>query len=291
MPLALRTRCAWTCGKRILECGRRTRIAGILNLTPDSFSDGGRYGDPESAIRHARRMLSEGADLLDLGGQSTRPGAEPVPAGEEIRRVLPTLRILRAETDLPISVDTCRAETAQAALDCGADIINDVSALADPEMARVVRDAGVGLVLMHMRGNQRTMQQDPRYPDVVADVEAHLQSRIRQALDAGIRPDCIAVDPGIGFGKTPEHNLALLRSFPRMKRGPHPWWIGVSRKSLLGALTGRPVEERLASGLGAMAFSILNGAHVIRTHDVKESCDAARVVDDLAMNGASHELD
>lgn len=276
-----RIRCLWRCRDRRLELGGRTWIAGVLNLTPDSFSDGGRFGDPDAALRQARRLLAEGADLVDLGGESTRPGAEPVPAAEERRRVLPVLRALRAETPALLSVDTRRAETAAAALECGADLVNDVSALGDPDMAEVVRRAGAGIVLMHMRGEPGTMQDRPEYGNVVADVEAFLRERIARARGAGIPEECIALDPGIGFGKTPAHNAALLRGFPSMALGGRPWWIGVSRKSLLGVLTGRPVGERLAAGLGALAFAALRGAHVLRVHDVKESCDAARVVDYL----------
>jgi dihydropteroate synthase len=276
------SRCVWRCRGRRLELGGRTWIAGVLNLTPDSFSDGGAHPGTEAALRHARRMLSEGADLLDLGAESSRPGAEPVSSGEEQRRLLPVLRALRSETAVPISIDTRHAETAAAALECGADILNDITALRDPGMAAVAARYGAGLVLMHMQGDPATMQQRPGYGNVVAEVEAFLQNRVRRALEAGVTEEAIALDPGIGFGKSPEHNTELLRSFSRMRLGSRPWWIGVSRKSWLGTLTGRPVGERLAAGLGALAYAALNGAHVLRVHDVKESCDAARVVDHLS---------
>lgn len=285
-----RSRCVWTCRNRRLELGGRTWIAGVLNLTPDSFSDGGKYAGTEAALRQARRLLGDGADLLDLGGESSRPGAEPVPPAEEQRRVLPVLRALRAETEAPISIDTRNAETAEAALECGADILNDITALRDPGMAAVAARHGAGLVLMHMRGDPATMQCGPRYDDVTAEVEAFLAGRIRRALDAGVAEEAIALDPGIGFGKTPEHNAELLRTFSRMRLPARPWWIGVSRKSWLGTITGRPVSERLAAGLGALAYAALNGAHVLRVHDVKESCDAARVVDDLNREPRSDDL-
>lgn len=285
-----RNHCVWTCRNRRLELGGRTWIAGVLNLTPDSFSDGGEHIGVEAALRQARRMLQEGADLLDLGGESSRPGAEPVPPAEEQRRVLPVLRALRGETDAPISIDTRNAETAAAALECGADIVNDITALRDPDMAAVAARFRAGLVLMHMRGDPATMQREPRYDDVAAEVEAFLAGRIRRAREAGVAEEAIALDPGIGFGKTPEHNAELLRAFPRMRLPARPWWIGVSRKSWLGTITGRPVRDRLAAGLGALAYAALNGAHVLRVHDVKESCDAARVVDDLNREPRADDL-
>lgn len=284
-----RSRCVWICRNRRLELGDRTWIAGVLNVTPDSFSDGGAYAGTEAALRQARRMLREGADLLDVGGESSRPGAEPVSPAEEQRRVLPVLRALRAETDAPISIDTRNAETAAAALECGADILNDITALRDPNMAAVAARYRAGLVLMHMRGDPATMQCGPRYDDVTAEVETFLAGRILRALEAGVAEEAIALDPGIGFGKAPEHNTELLRAFSRMRLPARPWWIGVSRKSWLGTLTGRPIPERLAAGLGALAYATLNGAHVLRVHDVKESCDAARVVDHL--NRESHADD
>lgn len=285
-----RSRCVWRFRRHCLELGGRTWIAGILNLTPDSFFDGGTHPDVESALQHARRLLSEGADLLDLGGESSRPGANSVPSDEEQRRILPVLRALRAETDAPISIDTRRAETAAAALECGADIINDITALRDPDMAGVVSRHRAGLVLMHMRGDPATMQQQPVYEDVLREVETFLCERIRIAREAGIEDEALAVDPGIGFGKTPEQNRALLRAFSGMRLGNRPWWIGVSRKSWLGTMTGRPVEDRLAAGLGALAYAALNGAHVLRVHDVKDSCDTARVVDHLLEEPKINEL-
>lgn len=285
-----RSRCVWICRNRRIELGDRTWIAGVLNVTPDSFSDGGEYAGTEAALRQARRLLREGADLLDVGGESSRPGAEPVPPDEEQRRILPVLRALRAETEALISVDTRNAETAAAALECGADILNDITALRDPDMAAVAARTRAGLVLMHMRGDPATMQCAPRYDDVTAEVEAFLAHRIRLALEAGVAEEAIALDPGIGFGKAPEHNTELLRSFSRMRLPARPWWIGVSRKSWLGTVTGRPVAERLAAGLGALAYAALNGAHVLRVHDVKESCDAARVVDHLHRESHADDL-
>ncbi len=271
----------WVCRDRKLPWGRRTLIMGVLNVTPDSFSDGGRYAAPDAAIARAWAMLEEGADIVDVGGESSRPGAEAVSAEEELARVAPVVRALARERRFVISVDTRKAAVARAALELGAHIVNDITALGDPEMTEVVRAAGAGVILMHMRGDPRTMQEDPRYGDVVAEVRAFLEARRDRAEAEGLAPEAIAADPGIGFGKTLEHNLALIAGLRAATPKGCPIVIGVSRKRMLGALTGRPVGERGAAGLAALTVAILRGAHIARVHDIKESCDAARVADRL----------
>lgn len=270
----------WQCRDRTLSLGSRTLVMGILNVTPDSFSDGGRYLDSKRAIEHGLEMARDGADLIDVGGESTRPGSEPVPAEEEQWRVVPVIEALSRETDRVLSVDTRKARVAEKALAAGAHLVNDVSALSsDPDMLRVVRDHGAGVVLMHKRGEPKTMQDEPRYENVVTEVRDYLGSRIEHLAASGIPEEAVAVDPGIGFGKTLEHNVALLVHLRELARLGRPVVIGVSRKSMIGRITGREVQDRLPGSLGAAAYAILRGAHVIRVHDVKESCDTARLMD------------
>jgi dihydropteroate synthase len=272
----------WHCRDRILRFGERPLVMGILNVTPDSFSDGGCFHDPGQAVRHGLEMVEQGADIIDVGGESTRPGAAAVAPEEEMRRVIPVVEALCGMADCAVSVDTTKPDVARAALRAGAHIVNDVSALADDGMAWVVRESGAGAVLMHMRGTPRTMQQDPRYEDVVQDIRAYLAGRVA-ALDAGgVRRECLALDPGIGFGKTVEHNLRLLASLDRLAELGLPVVVGLSRKSFLGTLTGRGVEARLAGSLAGVVFSVLHGAHVVRVHDVAESRDAVTVAAALA---------
>ncbi len=269
----------WRFRDRRLVLGRRLRLMGVLNVTPDSFSDGGEWLDPERAVAHGRTLLAEGASVIDVGGESTRPGAAPVAAAEEIRRVVPVIRALRrAAPDAALSVDTRKAAVAAAALEAGADIVNDVSALGDPGMAELVRATGAGLVLMHMRGEPATMQADPRYTDVRAEVRAFLAERLDRARAAGIAEDRIVLDPGIGFGKRTPHNLALLARPEAFRLRNRPLLVGLSRKRLLGALTGRGVGDRLAAGLGLLAWLALRGADLARVHDVAASVDIARVL-------------
>jgi len=268
----------WHCGERVLTFAERPLIMGVLNVTPDSFSDGGRYADPDAAVAHGLRLAEEGADIIDVGGESTRPGAAEVPEAEERRRVEPVVRAL-AQHGLLVSIDTRKAGVAQAALRAGAAIVNDVTALrGDPQMAAVARAAGAGVVLMHMRGTPATMQNDPRYENVVADVAAYLAERAQAAQQAGLAAERLALDPGIGFGKTVEHNLALLAALDRLGGGRYPLVVGLSRKSFLGRLTGRPVEERLAASLAGLVYAALRGAQVLRVHDVRESRDALKVL-------------
>jgi dihydropteroate synthase len=266
----------------VVPIGGRTRIMGVLNVTPDSFSDGGAYRSRNDAVARALQMVEEGADMIDVGGESTRPGAEAVTVEEEIARTIPLLEVLREKTDVALSIDTTKSEVASRALAAGADIVNDVSALTfDPDMIGVVASTGAGVVLMHMRGDPRTMQVNPAYDQVVSEVAAYVRERVAACVAAGIEPDRLAVDPGIGFGKTVDHNLALLRGLPVLAALGRPLLIGLSRKSFLGALTGRGVDDRLAAGLGAQAFAVMSGAHLLRVHDVKETCDAVRIVDIL----------
>lgn len=271
----------WRCRGREIVCGQKTLIMGILNATPDSFSDGGKFQALETAVARGLQMVAEGADMIDIGGESTRPGAKPVQALEEIARTVPIIKKLREKMDALISIDTRKAEVARAALAAGADIINDISALADPGMAAVAAETGAGLVLMHMLGTPETMQNNPQYTDVVSDVRNFLEERIAFAVARGVALEQITLDPGIGFGKTDEHNLALLKGIPVLTALDRPVLIGASRKGFIGRMLGGKPEERLAGSLAVAGFAVLCGAHILRVHDVKESCDAARLVDKL----------
>ena len=244
-------------------------IMGIVNLTPDSFFDGGRLSDPEAARHHAQKLLDEGADILDLGAESSRPGAEPVTAEEELARLLPVLALLR-DRPVPISVDTYHAATAHAALAHGATMINDISALRhDPDMAGVIAEAGCPCVLMHMQGTPRNMQRDPRYDDVVEDICAFFEERIAAAERSGIAREQLWLDPGFGFGKTVAHNLTLLRELAAFRRFGLPVLIGTSNKSTIGTVLGAEVHDRTEGTAATVTASILAGAHCVRVHDVK----------------------
>lgn len=249
-------------------------------MTPDSFSDGGVFLDPGRAVEHAHRMVEEGADLIDIGGESTRPGAESVSPQEELRRVLPPLRRLLRELPVPISVDTYKAEVAAAVLAEGADLINDISGLTfDPRVASIVAEAGAGLVLMHIKGTPRTMQEHPVYQDLVGEILAHLRRGIEQAEAAGVHPEAIVVDPGLGFGKTVGHTLEILRSLSTLQVLGKPILVGPSRKSFIGKVLGLPVEERLEGGAAAVAIAIWQGASLVRVHDVQAMVRVARMTD------------
>lgn len=261
---------AWDCGRLLLQPPGRPLVMGILNLTPDSFHPGSRCADTPAALRQAAAMIAGGADLLDLGAESTRPGSQPVPAAEELERLLPVLAALRQETDLPLTVDTRRAATARAALDVGADAVNDITAGSDPAMFPLAAQRGCGLLLMHMQGTPRTMQQAPTYADVVAEVADFLDARCRLARQAGVDEKRLAVDPGIGFGKSLEHNLALLAGLD-VVAGGRPLLLGASRKSFIGALTGAQPDQRLPGSLAALVAAFHGGAALVRVHDVAES--------------------
>jgi dihydropteroate synthase len=255
------------------------KLMGIVNVTPDSFSDGGLYLDADRAIEHARLLLAEGADLLDVGGESTRPGAEAVSAEEERERIGPVIEGLR-DVEAPISIDTSKAAVAEAALDAGAEIVNDVTALrADPELATVCGDRGCGVVLMHMKGTPRTMQKAPSYGDVVDEVREFLAERIEFATGEGIAEERIWIDPGIGFGKTVEHNLELLRRLGELRALGRPLVVGTSRKSFIGTLTGRQVDDRLGGTIASNVLALRAGADVLRVHDVAEVGEAVRIAE------------
>jgi dihydropteroate synthase len=253
-------------------------IMGILNVTPDSFSDGGRWNTTDQALAHAMEMLENGADIIDIGGESTRPGAEPVSLSEEEARVIPVIRAIMARTQANISIDTSKSGVARLALDAGARIINDISAMtADPEMISAAANYGCGVILMHMQGRPHTMQIDPKYADVVTEVRDYLGARADNAIEKGVSRTSLAVDPGIGFGKILEHNVRLLRNLKSICDLGMPVVVGLSRKSFLGKLTGRNTEDRMAASLAGAVWCALHGAAVLRVHDVKETVDALRM--------------
>ena len=253
------------------------KLMGVVNVTPDLFSDGGFFLDPEAAITHGRELAEAGAEILDVGGESTRPGAEPVSAAEELRRVVPVIREL-AGSEVRISVDTSKAAVAVAALDAGAEIVNDVTALrGDPEMAARCAERGATVVLMHMLGEPRTMQDNPRYGDVVLDVKAFLAERLETAVAAGIAEDRVWLDPGIGFGKTGAHNMELLRRFGELRELGRPLVVGTSRKSFIGGVDGSPADQRLGGTIASSVLAAAEGADVLRVHDVAEMRQALAV--------------
>jgi dihydropteroate synthase len=277
----------WRIGDRVFDCSERTLVMGILNVTPDSFSDGGRFFSEVYAARHAIQMVADGADLIDVGGESTRPGSDPVPAKEELARVLPVIgRLVDEVPGVPISIDTRKAEVAAAALDAGASIVNDVSGGTDPAMFDVVRERRAAIVLMHMKGNPKTMQEAPAYDDVVSDVRGYLSERVESAEFAGIEAEGIAIDPGIGFGKELDDNLALMHGLDSLLELGRPVLVGPSRKRFIGTVLGDlPPEERVEGTAGAVAWLVTRGAHIVRVHDVREMVRVVRVVDAIARAG------
>lgn len=271
----------WQHRRGVADLSRHGLIMGVLNVTPDSFSDGGSYFDPAAALSHARELIADGADIIDVGGESTRPGSDPVSAEEEIRRVCPVIRAIRAESDVLISIDTSKALVAEEAGKAGADIINDVTGLAgDPAMPEVAARSGAGIALMHMQGEPRTMQVAPHYEDVVTEVREFLRQRISLALSYGMAAERLAIDPGIGFGKTQEHNLALLRETGRFAELDRPVLIGVSRKSFLGRITGSAaMEDRAWPAVAVTSFCREAGAHIFRVHEPKPHREALRMTE------------
>lgn len=260
---------AWRLRTRTLRFGRRPLLMGIVNVTPDSFSDGGQFFDPDAAIAHGLRLAAEGADLLDIGGESTRPRAEPVAADEELRRVMPVVRALCEKTSLPVSIDTSKASVARQALEAGAEIINDITGLTgDGEMVDVARQSGAGACVMHMQGTPQTMQDNPSYGDVVAEVTEYLRQRRDELVAAGLTADRIALDPGIGFGKTAEHNRSLLASMARLHALGCPVLVGHSRKGFIRKILGDPEADPLAGTIGVALALAQQGVQVIRVHDV-----------------------
>ena len=265
-----------TCGAHSLDLTMPV-VMGVLNVTPDSFSDGGLFLRPENAIRQARRMAAEGAGIIDVGGESTRPGADAVEVGEELDRVIPVIEALVAGIDLPVSVDTSKPEVMKAAIAAGASMINDVMALQESGAVEAVAGSGVAICLMHMQGRPRTMQAAPDYEDVVQDVHHFLAERVRACELDGIDRSRLVIDPGFGFGKSLEHNLALLAALAEFCREGLPVLVGLSRKSLIGQLTGRPAGERLAGSVALAALAVHQGAALVRAHDVAATVDAVRI--------------
>jgi dihydropteroate synthase len=265
---------------RRFTLGPRTWLMGVVNVTPDSFSDGGRYSEPGRAVERGLELAAAGADIVDIGGESTRPGSRPVPEAEETGRVLPVIEGLRRQTRVLLSVDTTKAAVARAALDAGADIVNDTSAFRfDPAMPGVIARSGAAVVLMHMQGTPLTMQQAPHYDDVVAEIAAFLDDRVRVAEAAGIPRERVVVDPGIGFGKTVDHNLEIIRRQAGFHALGRPLLLGFSRKAFLGAILGLPPDERLEATIAAAVLSVERGAHILRVHDVGPVARAVRTAE------------
>jgi dihydropteroate synthase len=272
---------SWHLSDQVLTIDNRPLVMGIVNVTPDSFSDGGKYADADAAVAKGLELIRQGADILDIGGESTRPGALPVPLDDEMRRVVPVIQALARQAAVPLSVDTSKAEVARATLEAGAQIINDVTALnGDPAMARVAQELKAGVILMHMKGTPATMQQDPQYEDPVDEIGRFFEECLRLSQAAGIQPDRIVLDPGIGFGKTSDHNLEILARLGEFQRLGRPICLGVSRKGFVGRLLNqRPVERRMAGSLAAIGHTISRRAvQVIRVHDVEETRDVVNVI-------------
>jgi dihydropteroate synthase len=276
----------WRVGERAFDVSERTLVMGIVNVTPDSFSDGGRFFGSVYAVRHAQQLIADGADIIDIGGESTRPGSDPVDADEETRRVMPVIRRLAEENPgVAISVDTRKSEVAAAALWEGATIVNDVSAGRDPRMFDAVNSAGAGLVLMHMKGEPKTMQDAPMYEDVVGEVHDFLRQRVEAAAFAGIDPERIAIDPGIGFGKDLDDNLELMRRIDALLDLARPVLVGPSRKRFIGTILDLPEDQRVEGTVGAVSWMVSRGANIVRVHDVRETVRAVRVIDAIARSG------
>lgn len=263
-----------------LNLGRRSYISGILNITPDSFADGGVYFDREKAFYHALEMEDQGADIIDIGGESTRPYAEAITVEEELDRVIPVISRLSGKLKVPISIDTYRAEVARNAIEAGASIINDISALSfDPDMISVAAQAGVPVVLMHIQGTPRNMQVNPVYDDLISDIIGFLRDAVGRGVRGGIRKEMIIVDPGIGFGKTFNHNIEIIKNLDRFTELDRPLLIGTSRKSFLGHILGNKPHERDIGTMATVSAALLNGAHIVRVHDVKAAVETVKVID------------
>jgi dihydropteroate synthase len=272
------------CGRFGFDLARRPLVMGILNVTPDSFSDGGRFQSLEFAFERAEQMIADGVDIIDIGGESTRPGSPSVPLQEELARVMPVIYALR-ELGHALSIDTCKPEVMREAIIAGADMINDINAFRAPGAIEAVAGSDVGLCIMHMQGTPQDMQAQPVYADVVAEVSTFLRERVEALLAAGVARDRVTIDPGFGFGKTVEHNVALLRSISQLQRDLGlPVLAGLSRKSMIGALTGRSIEQRMAGSLGGALAAVAQGARIVRVHDVAETVDALKVWNAAALN-------
>ena len=278
----------WLCG-RFEFMLKRPLLMGIVNVTPDSFSDGGEYATVQSAIDHAHALIKEGADMIDIGGESTRPGASAVSIDDELARVVPVVRALRDEP-VALSVDTCKPEVMRAVLDAGADMINDVTGFSDSRsQAIVAKHANCGVCIMHMQGEPRTMQVNPQYGDVVAEVEQYLLGQAHQLIELGVQKNRLTLDPGFGFGKTVRQNYVLLRELNRIVKLSYPVLLGVSRKSMIGAITGRSVDQRLAGSIAAALAGVARGAAIIRVHDVAATKDALDVWQAVEERGDNNE--
>jgi len=274
------------CRKRTFTLGKRTLLMGVLNVTPDSFSDGGLFFDKEAAIAHGLKMVEEGADLIDIGGESTRPGSKPLGLDEELRRVIPVIESLAKEMDVPISIDTYKSDVAKKAIEAGAQIINDITGLQlDPSLSQVAAKEDVPLVLMHIRGNPETMQKNIHYESLFSEIIQHLKDSIQRAESAGVDPEKIIIDPGIGFGKTLDDNLLILKNLQEFKILGKPLLLGTSRKSFIGKILNADVNERLEGTLSSIVVGVLNGAHIIRCHDVIQAKKAIAIADAVRQAG------
>jgi dihydropteroate synthase len=273
----------WKIGDRLFDLSRRGLIMGVLNVTPDSFSDGGNFFSADKAVEHGLKMAAEGADIIDVGGESTRPGAEAVPAEEELRRVIPVIRSLHERMSVPISVDTSKSQVARAAIDAGASMVNDVTGgRGDEQMLPLIAESRSAFIIMHMQGTPKTMQARPRYQDVVLEVAEFFRQQYARAIGSNIDPMAIAFDPGVGFGKTLEHNVELLAHLERLRAHDRPLVVGVSRKSFLGKMIGSPdMSDRLAPATALTALLRARGADVFRVHDIKENVSALRVTESI----------
>ncbi|MEE9418325.1 MAG: dihydropteroate synthase [Desulfatiglandaceae bacterium] len=264
----------------ILDLDERTHVMGVLNVTPDSFSDGGRYFGPDRAVEHGLQMARDGADIVDVGGESTRPYAKRLTCSEEMDRVIPVIEALKRELSIPISIDTYKSEVAQGCLNAGASIINDISALRfDPHMASVAAQGDVPLILMHMKGTPENMQENPLYHDLISEISEFLKDAIDRCVAAGVREDLILVDPGIGFGKTFDHNLAVIKELSRFKSLGRPILLGTSNKAFIGHILGKGANERETGSMATVAAGVMNGAHIVRVHNVKKTVETVRVID------------
>lgn len=270
------------CGRFQLDLST-PRIMGIVNVTPDSFSDGGKFNTTDKAVAHGMELVEQGADILDIGGESTRPGATPVPLAEELNRIIPVIKAL-AQAGVPLSIDTYKPEVMRAAIDAGADIVNDVCALQENGALEIVAASQVGVCLMHMQGRPQTMQVDPQYQEVVKEVADFLAARLKAAEQAGIARERIVLDPGFGFGKRTEHNLTLLNHLSSLQSSGLPLLIGLSRKSVLGQVVGLSIDERIHASIAASVVSVMKGANIVRVHDVKPTVDALKIVSAVMKN-------
>ena len=274
------------CRKRTLTLGKRTLLMGILNVTPDSFSDGGLFFDRDNAVSHGLKMVEEGADIIDIGGESTRPGSKPIELEEELRRVIPVIESITKEADVPISIDTYKSTVAERAVEAGAEIVNDISGLHfDPDLANVVAKGNIPLILMHIRGTPETMQKNVHYDSLFSEILHYLKDSIQRAESAGLAPGQIIVDPGIGFGKTVEDNLLIIKNLHEFRVLGKPILLGTSRKSFIGKILNAEAEDRLEGTLSSMAIGVLNGAHIIRSHDVLQAKKALAVADAIRLAG------